>query len=124
MNNTYEDALDILCQFRGDLVPERSYAKSLTGTISNRATGMVLADDYIALLEGMDDGAEDRVTVTPIPTAEALAIWRDACDADGVSYAPDGGEWILIRIQERDATEMTPGVVTELVVPQTGGTDL
>jgi hypothetical protein len=117
----YEDALDILCQFRGDLVPERSYAKSLTGTISNRATGMVLADDYIALLEGMDDGVEDRVTVTPIPAGEALAIWREACDADGVSYdAPDVDEWIRIRVRERDATEMTPGVVTELIVPVRG----
>jgi hypothetical protein len=123
MNNTYEDALDILCQFRGDLVPERSYAKSLTGTISNRATGMVLADDYIALLEGMDDGVEDRVTVTPIPAGEALEIWREAQEAHcGMPYdeGADYNEWVMIQIREYDATEMTPGVVTELIVPAHG----
>ncbi len=122
MNYTINQALDILCMYQGDLIPERYYTMSQTGTIANRGTGYVQADVYIAIIEGLlDNGAEDRVTVTPIPTSDALAIWRDACDADGVSYdAPDGGEWILIRIQERDATEMTPGVVTELVVPANG----
>lgn len=130
MNSTYtinrggaaEEALNILCMFRGDLVPERSYAESLTGTVSNRATGMVLADVYIALLEGMDDDDDEgRVTVTPIPTGDALEIWREICDASGVSYdAPDVDEWVMIQIREYDATEMTPGVVTELIVPAHG----
>jgi hypothetical protein len=116
------EALDILYQFRSDLVPERSYAESLTGTVSNRATGIVLADDYIALLEGMDDDDDEgRVTVTPIPTGDALEIWREICDASGVSYdAPDVDEWVMIQIREYDATEMTPGVVTELIVPAHG----
>jgi hypothetical protein len=122
MNSTYEDALNILCMYRGDLIPERSWTESLTGTVANRGTGYVRADVYIAIIEDLlDNGAEDRVTVTPIPAGDALAIWRDACDADGVSYnAPDVDEWVMIQIREYDATEMTPGVVTELVVPANG----
>jgi hypothetical protein len=90
--------------------------------VANRGTGYVQADVYIALIEDLlDNGAEDRVTVTPIPTGDALEIWREACDADGVSYdAPDVDEWIRIRVRERDATETTPGVVTELIVPPRG----
>ena len=86
------------------------------------ATREVLADDYIALLEGMDDDDDEgRVTVTPIPTGDALEIWREICDATGVSYdAPDVDEWVMIQIWEYDATEMTPGVVTELIVPAHG----
>jgi hypothetical protein len=110
--------------FRGDLVPERSYAESLTGTVSNRATGMVLADDYIALIEDLlDNGAEDRVTVTPIPTGDALEIWREAQEAHGgmpYDEGADYNEWVMIQIQERETTEMTPGVVTELIVPING----
>jgi hypothetical protein len=122
MNNTYEEALDILCMYRGDLIPNRYYTMSQTGTVANRGTGYVQADVYIALIEDLlDNGAEDRVTVTPIPTGDALEIWREACDADGVSYdAPDVDEWIRIRVRERDATETTPGVVTELIVPPRG----
>jgi hypothetical protein len=110
--------------FRGDLVPERSYAESLTGTVSNRATGMVLADVYITLIEDLlDNGAEDRVTVTPIPTGDALEIWREAQEAHcGMLYdeGADYNEWVMIQIQERETTEMTPGVVTELIVPING----
>jgi hypothetical protein len=115
------EALDILYQFRGDLVPERSWTESLTGTVSNRATGLVLADDYIALLEDMlDDGAEDRVTVAPVSADEARAVWREAQDEYGWHDEGDYDEWIVIQIREREATEMTPGVVTELVVPAYG----
>ncbi len=34
MNNTYEEALDILCMYRGDLIPNRYYTMSQTGTAS------------------------------------------------------------------------------------------
>lgn len=114
------EALDILYQFRSDLVPERSYAESLTGTVSNRATGMVLADDYIALLEGMLDDGADRVTVAPVSVDEARAVWREAQEEYGWHDEGDYDEWIVIQIREREATEMTPGVVTELIVPAHG----
>lgn len=123
MNYTINQALNILCQFRGDLVPERYYAESQTGTISNRATGMALADDYIALLEGMlDDGAEDRVTVAPVSAEEARAVWREAQEEYG-SYDEgdaDYNEWVMIQIREREAAEMYNGIVTELVMPVGG----
>jgi hypothetical protein len=122
MNSTYEEALDILYQFRGDLIPERSWTETMTGTVANRATGMALADDYIALLEGMDDDDDEgRVTVTPIPTGDALEIWREICDASGMSYdAPDVDEWVMIQIRECEAAEMYNGIVTELIVPAHG----
>lgn len=123
MNSTYEEALDILYQFRGDLIPERSWTETMTGTVANRATGMALADDYIALLEGMlDDGAEDRVTVAPVSAEEARAVWREAQEAHGGMPYDEGADykWVMIQIQERETTEMTPGVVTELVMPMGG----
>jgi hypothetical protein len=115
-NNTINQALDILCQFRGDLVPERYYTESQTGTVANRGVGFVPVDVYIALLEGLlDDGAEDRVTVTPVSTGDALEIWREACDADGASYdTPDVDEWTMIQIRECES------IVTELIVPANG----
>jgi hypothetical protein len=95
----------------------------MTGTVANRASGMTLADVYIALLEGMlDDGAEDRVTVAPVSAEEARAVWREAQDEYGWHDEGDADydEWIVIQIREREATEMTPGVVTELVMPMGG----
>ena len=123
MNSTIGGALDILYRFRGDLIPERSWTETMTGTVANRATGMALADDYIALLEGMlDDGAEDRVTVAPVSAEEARAVWREAQEAHGgMPYdEADYTEWVMIQIRERETTEMTPGVVTELVMPMGG----
>lgn len=123
MNNMINQALDILYQFRGDLIPERSWTETMTGTISNRATGMVLADVYIALIEGMDDDDEGRVSVIPLSTGEALEIWREAQEAHcGMPYdeGADYKEWVMIKIREREAVEMYNGIVTELIVPTRG----
>ena len=116
MSRAAEEALGILCMYRGDLIPERAWTESLTGTVANRWYDMVLADDYINIIENND---LDRitVTVTPISTGEALEIWREVRTHSVAPDAPDVDEWILIRIRSQEATVM---LVSELIVPANG----